>query len=444
MGRLSKLINRTLSFRLTLRVIFALAILLIAALLVMFWFSRKAVKEETLQDAGQTLEATVEQIDNILLSVEQAAGNVYWKMMPYVDDPEKLEKYTRQLRETNPYITGCDIVWNTDTTEAIGWTDPKTRGEAITSYQLPLFKGRRKVATMVVGVSQALLSKIVLEAKPSPHSFCTLLRKDGSVIIHPDSTVLNKNLLVLSRDDDQSMRETARSMLSGGTGYHKVRLDGEDYYAFYKPFERANVPGRDMMKLGWSAAVVLPEDDIFGDYIQLHYVVLVIAVVGLLLLLVSCYLFIHRQLLPLRLLERSAHRIAEGYYNEPIPDSRQQDEVGRLQRHFQKMQQSLSTRMAEMQQLSDTLKQRGEELQATYEQAQAANLMKTNFLYNMSDQMMAPVGGIFKSVKTISDHPDKLTEEETSLLVDEIQKQGGKVTALLNQLIKDSEKIIDK
>ena len=70
--------------------------------------------------------------------------------------------------------------------------------------------------------------------------------------------------------------------------------------------------------------------------------------------------------------------------------------------------------------------------------------MKTNFLYNMSDQMMAPVGGIFKSVKTISDHPDKLTEEETSLLVDEIQKQGGKVTALLNQLIKDSEKIMDK
>ena len=101
-----------------------MAILLIAALLVMFWFSRKAVKEETLQDAGQTLEATVEQIDNILLSVEQAAGNVYWKMMPYVDDPEKLEKYTRRLRETNPYITGCDIVWNTDTTEAIGWTDP--------------------------------------------------------------------------------------------------------------------------------------------------------------------------------------------------------------------------------------------------------------------------------------------------------------------------------
>ena len=75
MPRLSKLIRRTLSFRLTLRVMLALAALLMAALLTMFWFSRKAVKEEVLLDASQTLEATVEKIDNILLSVEQAAGN---------------------------------------------------------------------------------------------------------------------------------------------------------------------------------------------------------------------------------------------------------------------------------------------------------------------------------------------------------------------------------
>ena len=160
-------------------------------------------------------------------------------------------------------------------------------------------------------------------------------------------------------------------------------------------------------------------------------------------MLLSCYFFIHRQLLPLRQLEKSAHRIAEGYYDEPIPDSRQQDEVGRLQRHFQQMQQSLSTRMGEMQQLSDTLKQRGEELQATYEQAQAADRMKTNFLYNMSDQMMAPIGGIYQGVKTISDRGGELSEEDINLLVEEIQKQGEKVTDLLNQLIKDSEKIMD-
>jgi K+-sensing histidine kinase KdpD len=107
------------------------------------------------------------------------------------------------------------------------------------------------------------------------------------------------------------------------------------------------------------------------------------------------------------------------------------------------MQQSLSTRMGELQRLSATLKERGEELQATYEHAQAADRMKTNFLYNMSDQMMAPVGGIVKSVETICDHSGETAEEDTGELVDEIQRQGSKVTALLNELIKDSEKIMN-
>ena len=198
-----------------------------------------------------------------------------------------------------------------------------------------------------------------------------------------------------------------------------------------------------MEELGWSVGIILPEKDIFGDYIQLHYIVLLIAVVGLLLLLLSCYFFIHHQLIPLRQLEKSAQRIAGGYYDEPIPEFRRKDEVGRLHRHFQEMQHSLATRMGEMQQLYETLKERGEELQSSYEQAQAADRMKTNFLYNMSDQMMAPIGDIFKSVKTISDRRNELTEEDTDKLVDEIQDRGDKVTALLNQLIKDSEKIMN-
>ena len=295
---------------------------------------------------------------------------------------------------------------------------------------------------MAIDVSLALVSKILLETKPSPNAFCTLLRKNGSIIIHPDSSVLNQNILVLSKEDDYSMTETAEAMLNGERGYKKVILDGEDYYVFYKPFERADVPGRAMADLGWSAAVILPENDIFGDYIQLHYIVLVIAICGLLLLLFSCYIFIHSQLVPLRQLEKSAQRIAGGFYDEHIPDSRKQDEVGRLHRHFQEMQQSLATRMGEMQQLSATLKERGDELQATYEQAEAADKMKTNFLYNMSDQMMSPVGGIFKGVKAIRDHSQELTEEETNRLVNEIHKRGEKVTALLNQLITDSERIM--
>ena len=446
MAKLPRLITRTLSFRLSLTVIAALATLLLVALLIIFVFSRKAVKEEALMNAGQTLEATMQRIDNILLKVEQSSGNIYWKMLLYIHQPEKLELYTRKLVETTPYITDCTITWDADSTAAdsifTGWINPEEKNvNAITTFRLPVFDGRRKVGVMDVDVSLALISKLVLEAKPSPNSFCTLLKNDGTVIVHPDSVALNKNILEFVKNGHPSMAEAAQAMLDGGTGYKYFDLDGEDYYVFYKPFERAEVMGRAMSKLGWSAGIIYPEDDIFGDYNRLLYTVLIIALIGLALLLLSCRFYIRHQLLPLRKLEKSAQHIAEGNYDEPIRYSRRRDEVGRLQNHFREMQQSLATRMGEMEQLSETLKERGEELQATYEQAQAAERLKTNFLYNMSDQMVAPVDGIRKRVLTISDPSKQLTEEETNQLVDGIQQRGEKVTALLNQLIAESEKI---
>ena len=448
MAKLPRIITRTLSFRLSLTVIAALATLLLVALLIIFVFSRKAVKEEALQDAGQTLEATMQRIDNILLKVEQSSGNIYWKMLPHIHQPEMLELYTRKLVEATPYITDCTITWDTDSnaTDSIftGWINPEEKNaNAITTFRLPVFDGRRKVGVMDVDVSLALISKLLLDVKPSPNSFCTLLKNDGTIIVHPDSVALNKNILELTKDDHPSMTEAAQAMLNGETGYKHVKLNDQDFYVFYKPFERAEVMGRAMSKLGWSAGVIYPEDDIFGDYNRLLYIVLIIAIAGLALLFLSCHFFIHHQLLPLRKLEKSAQHIAEGNYNNPIQYSRRQDEVGRLQNHFREMQQSLATRMGEMSQLTATLKQRGEELQTTYEQAQAAERMKTNFLYNMSDQMMSPVDGIRQRVLTISQSDNQLTEEETCQLVDGIQLRGEKVTALLNQLIAESEKIKD-
>ncbi len=449
MIRITKIINRTLSFRLSLMVIVALATLLLLALSILFFYSRKAVKAEALNNAEQTLESTVRRIDNILLSVEQASGNIYWKMINNIHNSEKVGLYTQKLVEASPYITDCNIIFNTDSdslnTNFVGWIDPQ---EAMSSeinpvgiFRLPLYDRQQVIGTMDVEVSLSQLSSILLETKPSPNSFCTMLRKDGTVIVHPDSNILNKNIFILTKRDDHSMKETAQAMISGGKGYKRVNLRGEDYYVFFKPFERDSVMGRAMTELGWSAAIVLPKDDIFGEYILLHYIVLAITFIGLTLLFISCFYFIRRQLLPLRKLEKSAKHIAEGFYDETIPYSRRLDEVGRLQNDFREMQKSLSTRVGEMQHLADTLKGRNEELQATYEQTKAADLMKTNFLHNMSDQMITPVKDIHKGAIAISNHNKELSEEEVNHLVRKIQHKGEKVTSILNNLIAESEKI---
>ena len=111
MLRLTRFINRTLSVRISLTVVLAIATLLTAALFIMFRYSRKALKEEALQKAGQTLEATVQHIDNILLNVEQASGNIYWDLLLHLDEPDKMSHYARLLLEVSPYITGCAIAF---------------------------------------------------------------------------------------------------------------------------------------------------------------------------------------------------------------------------------------------------------------------------------------------------------------------------------------------
>ena len=94
----------------------------------MFHFSRKALKQEALEGAGQTLEATVQRIDNILLSVEQASGNIYWKIIYCFDQPNKIEEYRSKLVERNPYISKCVItIDSTITSRLPRWTEPKKK-----------------------------------------------------------------------------------------------------------------------------------------------------------------------------------------------------------------------------------------------------------------------------------------------------------------------------
>ena len=494
MLRLTKLLTKTLSVRLSLMVVSAMAVLLMASLATMLYYSRKVVKEETLQYASQTLEGMVQRIDNILLSVEQGTGNVYFNLLANLDKPDMMDTYSRELVASNPYIAGCAIVFepffykdrelfmsyfrrmNDDAAtdgqlivkmDSFGegpytsqawysepmmtgrpcWLNPATGMEVpvepLMTYCLPIYgKEGKQVGVIGVDVSLNLLTKIVLETKPSPNSYCTLLEHDGSYIVHPDSKKLRyENVFTQTEREeaDPSIKKAAEAMVSGQTGYLPFRMDDTDYYVFYKPFKRVAIPGRYLDDMGWSAGVIYPEEDIFGEYNHLTYYVFGIAIVGMLMLLILSYMIIHRQLLPLRMLEHTATRIAEGHYDEPIPDTRQQDEIGRLQGHFQQMQTALANHRVELRQLLATLREHSEGLHIAYNKAKKADSVKIAFLHHMSNQMVRPSQAICMDVDALC-HLDGSQEQElVKRLADDIDEQGKIITSLLNDLLKTSE-----
>ena len=483
-------IRSSLSARLSLMVVFMVALLLMVALSVMFYFSRKAVKMEAIKNAEETLETTAQQIDNILLSIEQAAGNMYWNMVGNLDNPDMMFTYSRKLVETNPYAEGCAIafepyyfkergeyfmayVHRTDTghlvtsdsaiiqanifgnrpyNEQIWYTKPMessitqwlgplknkdTEDDALITFSMPIYTAKGVVGVLAIDVALSLLTQITLAAKPSPNSYCTLLGSDGSFIVHPDSVKLYYQTVFTQTEHgtDPTAKEAAEAMVSGKTGSKFFRLNDKDYYVFFKPFTRAAVPGRSEGDLGWSIGIVYPDDDIFDDYNLLLSYVLVIAVVGLLLSLICCRAITHHRLLPLRMLTQSAQHIADGHYDEPIPDSHQHDEIGRLQNHFQQMQQALNTHVCELKQLTATLQEQGEVLHTTYEQAQEANQMKTAFLHQMTNQMTEPSNTINQCVNDLNSHYQDMTHQEAVQLTDNIQRQGKVIAEMLKNLL---------
>ena len=497
MLQLPKIIKKTLSVRIGLMVVIAMALLLMASMGVMYHYSRKAVKEEATQKALQSLEGMVHNIDNILLSVEQTTGNIYFSMLPNLDKPNMMDMYARKIVETNPYVAGCAIAFedgflkgqqqfyyvhrddsagiayasslivrdntfgNKPYTEQLWFKTPIKNGRAtwlnplsdmkdadeapIVTYCLPIYAANnnpsedqkwRVVGVVGVDVSRSLLSDIVSESKLSlsKNSYSTLLDNDGSYIVHPFSNNLTSKSALDSKE--QSAKEAAQAMVSGETGYKPFTMGNADYYVFYKPFKRVEVPGIPTTNIPWSAGIIYPEEDIFGDYNSLAYYVLAIIAIGLLLSFFASTLYTHHRLKPLLMLTEQAQRIAKGKLDEPIPDSHREDEIGRLQNNFKLMQQSLSNNIGELEQLTTKLKKHGEKLSTAYKQAQKADRMKTAFLHNMTNQMQEPAETINKDVEALI---GGTTHGNTVQLAEDIQQNGTAITELLKNLLNMSD-----
>lgn len=496
MQGLFNIYRKNLSLRLSLRVVAAMNILLMVTLFAMFFYSRKVIKEDTLQRASQTLEGAMTKIDNILLSVEETTGNMYFDMQPHLNNPDAMYEYSRRIVETCPYITGCAIafkpgfyegresfmayyhrrsdasdaptdslivreetfgnkpyyeqVWFTKPIETYNamWLNPLEGMddidiEPITSYSLPIPDGNGKpIGVISVDVSLSLISDIVATTKTSPDSYCALLDSDGTFIVHPTGKHLRQPTAYGLPDD--MLKNILGTVMSGETSYAPFNIAGKDFYIFYKPFQRALIPMRPVDKSTWTIAVAMSKESIFGEYNRLFNYVVINGLGGMLLFLLVCWIILFLSLRPLKMLTGKAERIAEGHYREPIPKTWNRDEIGSLQRNFIRMRRALVAQIDELEQLTAANKQRSEELNTAYKQAQKADQMKTVFLHRMTNQMVDPALAIDNDVTALRANDAEAQKRDTAQLVDNIQKNGTTITRVLNQLLNQSEEEIRK
>lgn len=171
------------------------------------------------------------------------------------------------------------------------------------------------------------------------------------------------------------------------------------------------------------------------QYYNLPCFPFVAAAISLVVLLVVCWYVVGAYLHPLGILADSAQRMAEGHLDERVPDSGHKDEIGQLQNSFVAMQHSLADYISDMHQKQEALSQQNEKLQAAYEQAKEADIVKERFLNNMTEQMARSVNSITTLTEIICDNYKDLSRSDMVKLQIQILNDTETITLLLNKML---------
>ena len=474
-------IRSSLSARLSLAVVLFVAVIFVGAFSIMFTEAQDIIKEEAWGKASQTLDGTVLHIDNTLRRVEVASDNMLRVIERNLEKPDSMFTVGKQVLANNRELTGCSISFDpfyykekgryfsayayndgdSILTEQEGtdnyqyhcmdwylipklldrpyWIEPfmedATEGiivkDIFSSYSRPIHDAKgNSVGTFSVDIRLSWFTQTIAKVKPYPHSFCVMLGKGGSYLVHPDTTKLFYETIFTRTLEKPDSQKTAlgTSMLAGESGHKILDYDGEPCHVFYKPFKNT----------GWSVAIVIPERDIYAPYQRLRSYTLWISAAGLLLLLFFSLITIRNSMKPLQQLAEATHRIAEGDFSATEARRLRTDEIGQLQRSFTKMQQSLDTYTHELRSETTTLEKRNQELLEAYERAKEDERMKTAILHKMPDKMAVPVAEISTTAKQVCDHLGEQTldiKKATKTMRD----NADQVTVLLDEMIRAAQ-----
>lgn len=473
--------RRSLSARLSVWTVLVVTAIFLAALGIMFAESRDHVRKDTLGKAQQTLDGTVLHIDNTLRAVEVAANNMLRVIENNLDKPDKMFDYSRQVLETNPELSGCSISFepfyykekgeyfsaysynNGDSIETENegadyyqyhtmdwylipkllnrpyWIEPFQEDDdwgivvqdVFSSYSQPIHdKAGKVVGTFSVDIPLDWFSDTVSATRPFPNSYTILLGKGGTYLVHPDSTrQFYETIFTISlQESDSAIESLGRAMIAGESGYRQMTYHGELLHVFYKPFKNT----------GWNVAVICPESDVFAAFNQLRRTVRLVTAIGLLLLLLSTWFIVSRSVRPLQKLVDSTHQMTQHEFTGEIPDNTREDEIGRLQRRFKALQQSLSKYVGKVRQQSAVLEARRAELQEAYDRAKAEEHVRNAVLHQMTADMSAPVADITAVSRTICEEYQEMTDDYMDAMVDKIEKDANQVGEMLNQLLREA------
>ena len=385
--KLNKLRISSLSAQLSIFILILTTSLLITIVALNYNSSRKLVHKESIEHAQAALDNTVLRIDNLLNSVETAVENISLVVKDNINDPDYMYGITRYLVRSEGYVCGSAVAFEPNYYHEKGhffspysyrkgdsiiskqlgnedydyhfmdwyqipkllnkpyWSEPYfDQGGAnaiMTPYSYPLYDDNGKLlAILTADISLELFAEEINSIKTHTNAFNAMIGRGGTVLVHRDKDfILNKTLFEIALYYNDSLTlQAAHDMVDGKRGMVEYNY-GEERFLFYAPIQAT----------GWSAIVSCMHSDIFAKVYDMRAKVMMVAIPGLVLLVVLCYLLIRYMMHPLNEFAHAATEIAKGNFSAKLPSRNSSYEMKTLHRSFSHLQNSLQNYIDKLQ-----------------------------------------------------------------------------------------------
>lgn len=229
------------------------------------------------------------------------------------------------------------------------WTEPyfdQGAGDTLMcTYSVPLFRNMNGKETFIgvltLDISISAIGKAISKIKVYETGYAFLLSKEGMILYHPDSTLINKSIFQLAEDTAYPRLRSVAERLRDTTESHDLIILG----ASTNTVKIAQLPST-----GWHLVVVFPVKELFSDLLDFLGYLGSIFLFSIAAVFVVTILIIRRLTKPLRKLVKVTHQIGYGDFDAELPRVRRRDEIGVLTKSFSVMLEHLKEHIKTLQQ----------------------------------------------------------------------------------------------
>ncbi|MFW5433912.1 methyl-accepting chemotaxis protein [Paenibacillus apiarius] len=221
--------------------------------------------------------------------------------------------------------------------------------DMITGQMIVTFSRSLANGDGVVGLDVSIdnLNQSVSQFKVGDSGYISLVDKDNNVLSHP-----------VYKQGSQLNKEQYKELLSGENGEFKSDADGRHEFISY---DKRN-------KLGINIVSVLSLSEIEAQANEIVIIASVFLVIIIGLISLFLWMFIRKIIRPVVRIQQMTERIADGDFSVRVPAGARLDEIGRLEKNFNAMTQSLSDIMTQIREVSEAVAASAEELSANSEE----------------------------------------------------------------------------